>query len=177
MYYFCQNVSTFKGCIESSMKNWASSRLEHAQKWKFEHRACSIIKNWLRTGLFRARACSGATLLTLVHFVNFSLQKCKNHKKSKFRASKCAKMVDFELLFWGLKYCLYLGHCISKEIVVGPDYYSRSLMLCVLARKAASASFGKVSTTDVRLVDGHFAAPFAFGGRWPTPLYSLKKRP
>ena len=74
--------------------------------------------------------------------------------------------------------CIYVGHCTSKEIVVGPDYYSRSLMLCVLARKAASASFGKVSTTDVRLVDGHFAAPFAFGGgRWPTPLYSLKKRP
>ena len=57
------------------------------------------------------------------------------------------KMADFESLEIQIitfldffKDCLYLDHCTSKEIVVGPDYYSRSLMLCVLARKAASIS-------------------------------------
>ena len=54
-----------KAVLHRVWKNRASSGLEHAQKWKFEHRACSIIKNWLRTGIFRARACSGATLYTI----------------------------------------------------------------------------------------------------------------
>ena len=51
-----------KAVLHRVWKNRASSGLEHAQKWKFQDRACSIIKNWLRTGIFRARACLGATL-------------------------------------------------------------------------------------------------------------------
>ena len=51
-----------KAVLHRVWKNRASSGLEYAQKWKFDHRACSIIKNWLKTGIFWARACSGATL-------------------------------------------------------------------------------------------------------------------
>ena len=36
--------------------------------------------------------------LNSVNLVNFSLKKCKNSCKSKFRASKCVQIADFALV-------------------------------------------------------------------------------
>ena len=60
---FAKMCLFLKASLHQALKNWASSGLEHAQKWKFEHWACLGIKNWLRMGIFQDRVFSGATLV------------------------------------------------------------------------------------------------------------------
>ena len=68
MHYFCQNLPIFKGSFASSIKK-------------------SSIENWLRTGIFWARACLGATLVLSIWWIQIEYYPSYKDKEGSSRSA------------------------------------------------------------------------------------------